>query len=82
MRLINFLLLLMLQTYSKNGSLVKLFCSQPHLPGGAEAQNSKCLNQMRQQEPREWKKPFKALLLVSFTAELVVGVDVNLMSAH
>lgn len=61
---------------------MKLFWSQPHLPGYVEAQNSNCLNQMRQQEPREQEKPFKALLLVSFTAELAVGVDVNLMSTH
>lgn len=46
--------------------------------GGTESE----LNQMRQQEPREQEKPFKALLLVSLTAELAVGVDVNLMSTH
>lgn len=57
-RLIGLLFLLMLKIYSENESLVKLFCSQPGLPQSVEAQNQSCLNQMRQQEPREQGKPF------------------------
>lgn len=61
---------------------MELFCRQPGLPQSVEAQDGSCLNQMRQQEPPEQEKPFKALLLISLTAELAVGVDVNLMSTH
>lgn len=63
-------------------NLLKLFCSQPGLPQSVEAQDWSCLNQMRQQQPQEQEKPLKALLLESPTAELAVGVDVNLMSTH
>lgn len=61
---------------------MKLFSRQPGLAQSVEAQDWSCLSQMRQQEPREQEKPFKALLLISLTAELAVGVDVNLMSTH